>query len=243
MYEDTYFDADMHGSNKNNVEYTPLSRRNQDQIILKMTAMTSDVSWAMDSTPDGGLERDTRFRVENDHQDQLNEDAQAISQLRKGLMADEALRYQVHVGSSSRKRLAVIRLLSRWIFLLRIHHRPALDNAVDADASASYGLEQVVTEERKSCNTAQHSTQSRAGQAKARQGAAQPSTRKIHNHHLCNVTSVEVRPRMPLGQARIAEKIRMGMAREQVRLRSVVKPGRKSSLDCGHFWRMSIWRD
>ena len=36
-----------------------------------------DVSWATDSTPDGLDRRDTRFRVESDHQDHPNVDAQA----------------------------------------------------------------------------------------------------------------------------------------------------------------------
>ena len=112
-----------------------------------------DVSWATDSTPDGLDRRDTRFRVESDHQDHPQRGRagrQAVGKGGRARRADEALRYQVHVRSPSRERLAVIRL-SRWFFADT--PPPCIGQYRGADASALYGREADGRERKKSCNT------------------------------------------------------------------------------------------
>lgn len=127
-----------------------------------------DVSWATDSTPDGLDRRDTRFRVESDHQDHPQRGRAGRQAVGKGGRADEALRYQVHVRSPSRERLAVIRL-SRWFFADT--PPPCIGQYRGADASALYGREADGRERKKAAthHTPRHEgKQGRAGQSSTR---------------------------------------------------------------------------
>ena len=130
-----------------------------------------DVSWATDSTPDGLDRRDTRFRVESDHQDHPQRGRagrQAVGKGGRARRADEALRYQVHVRSPSRERLAVIRL-SRWFFADT--PPPCIGQYRGADASALYGREADGRERKKAAthHTPRHEgKQGRAGQSSTR---------------------------------------------------------------------------
>jgi hypothetical protein len=182
-----------------------------------------DVSWATDSTPDGLDRRDTRFRAESDHQDHPQRGRAGRQAVGKGGRADEALRYQVHVRSPSRERLAVIRL-SRWFFADT--PPPCIGQYRGADASALYGREADGRERKKA---ATHHTPRHEG----KQGrAGQSSTRKTLKKSCKCRRGCDLVWWLGTGSPCGGDPV----GGEDVRLRSVVKPGRKSGLDCGHFW-------
>lgn len=140
-----------------------------------------------------------------------------------GQRADEALRYQVHVRSPSRERLAVIRL-SRWFFADT--PPPCIGQYRGADASALYGREADGRERKKA---ATHHTPRHEG----KQGrAGQSSTRKTLKKSCKCRRGCDLVWWLGTGSPCGGDPV----GGEDVRLRSVVKPGRKSGLDCGHFW-------
>jgi hypothetical protein len=122
-----------------------------------------------------------------------------------GQRADEALRYQVHVRSPSRERLAVIRL-SRWF--LRIHHRPALNNTctVVLTRRLCTGVRQMEGKKK-----LQHTTTHHAMRA-SKQGRAGQGTAKHAKEYMIFVqVPKRVRPRNGLGS--LASRRRSGRRR------------------------------
>ena len=108
---------------------------------------------------------------------------------------------------------------------LRIHHRPALDNTVVLTRRLCTGVRQVEGKEKKLQHTTHHAM--RASKA----GLGSPAHAK-HSRKSCECRRgcdlVWLGTGWPCGGDPVGG--------EDVRLRSVVKPGRKSGLDCGHFW-------